>query len=336
MLGIPSTTVTDEPTLIFDSTRAFNHLRSQVNIGPRIPGTSGIEEARAYMEGELQKQDWIVEREPFIPNESWNSKGIEVTNLVARPNWYDTSGEKSFVYLAAHYDTRRLADQEQDAQKQKQPVPGANDGASGTAILLELARVIRQHDIRGVRFVFFDAEDQGGIEGWPWIVGSTYHAEHLSDPKQVQAFILVDMVGDEDPQFYWEGNSDASLREQIWTIAAELGYQDAFIPSLKYTMLDDHVPFKDKGIPVVDIIDFDYPYWHTTSDNLDHVSASTLEMVGKTVESWLLANKLANGSVSIATTPGSTVTPYFVLGMGVIFAVLLVTLQVVKKRRKSW
>jgi Zn-dependent M28 family amino/carboxypeptidase len=142
-----------------------------------------------------------------------------------------------------------------------------------------------------VWLTFFDAEDDGDLGGWDWIVGSRQFAQFVNRQRAAgidfQAMALVDMVADSDQQFYWEGNSDPPLREKIWATAAELGYGQEFIPSVKYTMIDDHIPFRDLGIPSVDIIDFDYPYWHTTQDTLDKISADSLERIGRTLEVWL-------------------------------------------------
>ena len=125
----------------------------------------------------------------------------------------------------------------------------------------------------------------GGLDGWDWIVGSTYMAQHLDvEPKWM---ILVDMVGDTNQQFYLEGNSDPALSAKIWTTAANLGYGQHFLPLPRYTMEDDHIPFRNRGIPAVDIIDFDYPYWHTMADTADKVSADSLERVGRTLAAFL-------------------------------------------------
>jgi len=129
---------------------------------------------------------------------------------------------------------------------------------------------------------FFDAEDNGGIEGWDWIVGSTYMADTLS--VQPQAMILVDMIGDADQQIYFDANSDRALSQKVWAIAAELGYGADFIAEVRWRMIDDHIPFARLGIPAIDIIDFQYPYWHTTADTADKVSAESLERVGQTLE----------------------------------------------------
>jgi glutaminyl-peptide cyclotransferase len=123
------------------------------------------------------------------------------------------------------------------------------------------------------------------MPGWEWIVGSTYMAENLD--VEVEAMVLVDMIGDADQQLYYEGYSDAALRAVLWEVAAGLGYGDVFIPEVRHFMLDDHRPFLDRGIPAVDIIDFDYPYWHTVEDTADKAAPESLERVGRTLEVWL-------------------------------------------------
>jgi Zn-dependent M28 family amino/carboxypeptidase len=166
-------------------------------------------------------------------------------------------------------------------------VPGANDGASGVAVLLELARVL-PHDLEGqIWLVMFDAEDNGHLEGWDWILGSSAFAESLAEVPD--GVVVVDMIGDADLQIYLEINSDKSLRTDIWEQAASLGHADVFINEEKFSMLDDHSPFLRLGIPAVDIIDFDYPYWHTLSDTPNKVSADSLQIVGETLLAWLLS-----------------------------------------------
>ncbi|HNB50760.1 MAG TPA: M28 family peptidase, partial [Anaerolineales bacterium] len=171
------------------------------------------------------------------------------------------------------------------------PVPGANDGASGVAVLLELARVLPPDLDKNVWLVFFDAEDDGRIEGKEWIMGSTFFVEQLTADKTAplpDAAVIVDMIGDADLNVYLEMNSDLALSEEIWGVAASLGYAEAIIPDPRYRMLDDHIPFKNAGIPVVDMIDFDYPYWHTVADTADKVSPQSLKIIGDTLLKWLL------------------------------------------------
>jgi glutaminyl-peptide cyclotransferase len=155
-------------------------------------------------------------------------------------------------------------------------------------VLLELARTLNLQDIdHEIWLAFFDAEDNGQLDGWDWIAGSRYMAANLNLSPLPQAMILVDMVGDADQQIYFDTNSDRVLSAQLWTVAAQLGYGQHFIPLPRYAMLDDHTPFAELGIPAVDIIDFDYPYWHTTHDTADKLSAASLARVGRTLESYL-------------------------------------------------
>jgi Zn-dependent M28 family amino/carboxypeptidase len=154
------------------------------------------------------------------------------------------------------------------------------------AVLLELARSL-PGDTVPVWLVFFDAEDNGRIEGWDWILGSRAFVEEV--PIDPRAVVIVDMVGDADPNIHLEKNSDPQIRAEIWGTAASLGYGSVFIDNEKYSMLDDHTPFLEAGLPAVDIIDFDYPYWHTTADTADKVSAESLHTVGDTLWHWIVS-----------------------------------------------
>jgi Zn-dependent M28 family amino/carboxypeptidase len=133
--------------------------------------------------------------------------------------------------------------------------------------------------------VFFDSEDQGNLPGWDWILGSTVYAESLQVTPE--AVVVIDMIGDADLNIYREVSSDATLKNEIWQTAADLGYSKQFINVEKYSMEDDHTPFLKKGIHAIDIIDFDYPYWHTTADTEDKVSSTSLQIVGNVLLTWL-------------------------------------------------
>ncbi len=274
LLGIHPETV---PTA-FSGDQAFAHVSAQMSFGPRVTGSAANRAAGDYIATQLTKYGWETEFQSFTYRET------PVRSIIARAH----RGAGPIIILGAHYDSRRKADQ--DKVSPDQPVPGANDGASGVAVLLELARVLNlKKTPYEVWLAFFDAEDDGGLDGWDWIVGSTYMAEHLAATPQ--AMILVDMVGDSDQQFYIDRNSDAALSGQIWAIGAGLGYGAVFIPQPRWAMLDDHIPFVRRGIPAVDIIDFDYgpgnSYWHTTADTLDKVSPVSLERVGRTLVAFL-------------------------------------------------
>jgi glutaminyl-peptide cyclotransferase len=258
----------------FDGERAYRDVLAQTEFGPRITGTEGNRNCAEYIAEQLRRAGWSVEIQNFT------YRGIHAQNLIGRAN----VGKGPIIILGAHYDTRRWADR--DPAHSRDPVPGANDGASGVAVLLELARVVNLDKVRHeIWLAFFDAEDDGGIEGWDWIVGSTYMANSLS--VRPQEMILVDMIGDTEQDIYFDGNSNPELSQRVWQVAAELGYGDHFIPRVKYTMIDDHIPFAKRGIPSIDIIDFDYPYWHTVADTADKVSPDSLKRVGNTLQVFL-------------------------------------------------
>lgn len=266
------TEVLDRP---FDGQNAFVYLEKQMAFGPRWPGSEGHAEVGDYIADSLDALGWEVEEQRFP------YFNIEGRNIIGRAN----QGQGEVIILGAHYDTRRVADRSPGSSA---PVPGAVDGASGVAVLLELAQTLNLDEIQHeVWLAFFDVEDNGsgGMPGFDWIVGSSYMARNLTVTPQ--AMVLVDMIGDADQQLYYEGNSDSELQATLWEIAAELGYGNYFIPQLKYTLIDDHLPFAQAGIPAVDIIDFDYPYWHTVDDTADKASPESLMRVGRMLEVWL-------------------------------------------------
>jgi len=258
----------------FDGERALADVQAQVNLGPRIPGTEGHTRFQEWLTMEMESNGWTVEIQ------SAEQGGHPVENIVAR-----RGPEQPEILLGAHYDSRILADNDPDPALRTQPVPGANDGASGVAVLLELARSLPD-DSLPVWLVFFDSEDNGRIGDWDWILGS--RAFVAQNPVRPRAVVIVDMVGDADLNLYWEVNSDSALKAKIWQVAEEQGYRSVFIPQAKHSMLDDHTPFLEAGLPAVDIIDFDYPYWHTTQDTPDKVSAASLNAVGATLRAWII------------------------------------------------
>jgi glutaminyl-peptide cyclotransferase len=258
----------------FDGERAYQYALDQCEIGPRPPGTEAGWATGDYIIDRLLELGWEVVTEEF------EYQGVQLRNVIGK------RGQGPVVILGAHYDTRPVADRDPDPENLSRPIIGGNDGASGVAVLLELADVLSQYELENeVWLAFFDGEDSGHLEGWPFCVGSAYMAKHLTvDPNWV---IVVDMVGDADQQLYYEGSSDQALRERLWDIAADLGYE-TFVPEVRYSIFDDHAPFLSEGIPAVDIIDFDYPYWHTIEDTCEKVSAESLERVGRVLEELLV------------------------------------------------
>jgi glutaminyl-peptide cyclotransferase len=259
----------------FDPEQAYQLVERQLAFGPRIPGSNAIRETRAWIEGELIDYGWKAESQCF------EHEGIPLCNILAWPS--EHSASKPYVLLSAHYDTRRFADS--DPISPGDPVPGANDGASGVAVLLELARVLEPGKLSfDIELAFFDGEDQGRLDGWDWSVGASYMAANLK--HNPDAVVVVDMVGDRDLQIYIENNSDRKLAEEIWSIAAKYGFS-GFIPESKHSIIDDHLPFVQLSIPAVDVIDIEYAAWHTTADTVDQISAESLYQVGRTLQLWL-------------------------------------------------
>jgi glutaminyl-peptide cyclotransferase len=266
-----------QPTTVsstFDGQHAYADVQTQVAFGSRVPGTEGHAKALEWIRTELDSSGWQVEIQ------SSEALGHPVKNIVAK-----RSDQPPQFIIGAHYDTRMFADQDPDPAQHTAYVPGANDGASGVAVLLGLARSLPKDTIP-IWLVFFDTEDNGNIEGWDWILGSREFVKN--NPIQPRAAIVVDMIGDADLNVYKERNSNPELTNAIWAAAKELGYDSKFIPEYKYSMIDDHTPFLQAGIPAVDLIDFDYPYWHTVQDTPDKVSAESLQAVGETLRTWVM------------------------------------------------
>jgi glutaminyl-peptide cyclotransferase len=259
----------------FDQIRAYQDVINQTELGARIPGSKAHEEVIDYIRKELTIAGWDVEIQESVALDQ------PIKNIVAR-----RGQSENWVILGAHYDSRFVADADSDPDKRSQPVIGANDGASGVAVLLEIARTLPKNLDKEIWLVFFDAEDQGNIPGWNWILGSKEFVRTLEGKPD--AVVVVDMIGDVDLNIYREKSSNQILVDSIWSVAKELGFENSFFGSEKFNMLDDHTPFLDAGIQAMVIIDFDYPYWHTTEDTADKVSPESLGIVGKTLSAWLL------------------------------------------------
>ncbi len=270
----PTTRTTTAEQLKFDGEQAYQYVLAQEAFGPRPTGSQAGWATGDYIIQQLKGLGWTVETQEFV------FQGVRGRNIIAK------AGQGPLVIIGAHYDTRPVADQDPDPANREQPILGANDGGSGVAVLLELARVLDRKALnRLVWLAFFDAEDRGRLNGWPFSVGAREMAQKLI--VRPQAVVVVDMVGDADQNIYYEHNSDPDLSAELWAIAADLGYGDSIISQPKHTIIDDHLPFVEQGIPSVDIIDFDYPYWHTLEDTADKVSPTSLERVGQTLEVWL-------------------------------------------------
>ena len=275
---IPTPAPTATPLVAqFSGEVAYAHVLTQTGFGARPTGSDASLRTAEFIGSSLRAEMWEVRTEEFT------YRGVAGRNVIA------VKGEGPVVILGAHYDTRRRADRDQAPESRTEPVMGANDGASGVAVLLELGRVL---DVaatgKQVWLVFFDAEDNGGLDGWEFIAGSQFMAGHLEIVPEF--VVIVDMIGDADQQIFKEQNSTTELQDRVWAVAEALGYDSYFIPEFKYSLLDDHTPFLQRGIPAIDIIDFDYPYWHTTQDTADKVAPASLERVGRVLQTLLEGN----------------------------------------------
>lgn len=275
-------------TLIFDGESAYAYLTGQCDFGPRPPGSENLSLCRTYIVETLESFNWTVTIQSFTYKET------ECANIIA--TWNGTA--ISPIILGAHYDTRPNATSDSPSN-QSHPILGANDGASGTAILMELARVLPTSERSKVEMVFFDAEDSGGLNGWEWIRGATYYVSQLTTTRKssIEAMILVDMVGDTDLHLPKESSSTDSLQNVIWSIAADLGYGSTFVNSSGGSIIDDHRPFLEAGIAAVDIIQIPFPStWHTLEDTPDNCSPTSLEKVGRVLEVFVVDYDSENGS----------------------------------------
>lgn len=277
----------------FDATRAFEDLETQVAFGPRIPGSEGHALQLAWLESRLLELADTVFLEPF---EHVTEEGHELslTNIVAR----FASDDGGRILLLTHWDTRPRADRSPDEADRDLPVPGANDGASGTAVLLELARMFKvQPPPGGVDLLFSDGEDYGPSTA-DMFLGARHYVTTLSGEDSPAFAILLDMVGDADPRFPMETYSverAPQVVQRVWSIAADLGYRRYFPMDESVRVVDDHLQLNDAGIPTIDLIDFDYGpgnrFWHTLRDTPENTSPQTLLMVGDVVAEVVYRNR---------------------------------------------
>lgn len=276
------------PKPSFSGERAFRYLKMQCDFGPRAPGSEGHQKCGDFLVEELKKYaDSVWEQAFDYTDREDTSRVYRGRNIIASFNLKPPNNYR--VLLCAHWDTRPYADKDADPANRRLPVPGANDGASGVAALLEMARILKQHPLDfGVDIILFDLEDLGAYNAslYPdslnqFCIGSEHFAG--SQPEYRPRYgILLDMVGDKSLIIKKEGYSVAnagSVVNKVWAAARKTG-ASAFVEEEGELLQDDHVPFLKRGIPVIDLIDFDYPYWHTIQDTPDKCSAESLQQVG--------------------------------------------------------
>ncbi|MDH3206673.1 MAG: M28 family peptidase [Gemmatimonadota bacterium] len=270
----------------FDGAAALELVRTQVAFGPRVPGTEGHQLQLDWMVARLRELSPEVAVDTFS-HVTASGDSLRLFNVTARFRPEATRR----ILLLAHWDTRPRSDQAAEIERQSIPVPGANDGASGTAVLLELAGLFAgAAPPMGVDLLFVDGEDYGpGVEDM--FLGAQRYASRLDDlPTRPVYGLLLDMVGDAEPNFLVEEYSAQAASvvvQKVWRAAERLGYQDYFPNRVGDRIVDDHMPLIDAGLPTANLIDFVYGpgnrYWHTPEDTPDRLSAATLEMVGEVV-----------------------------------------------------
>jgi hypothetical protein len=269
----------------FSGNSALALVDTQLAFGPRIPGTAGHAAQLEWMREWLEAAADSLEVQEFTHTHSSTGEILALTNLLAR---FRPETERRILFLA-HWDTRPTSDAADTPERRAIPVPGANDGASGTAVLLHVAEILGETapDV-GVDLLLVDGEDFGPTTA-DMFLGARHFARDIPVPRPVYG-VLLDMVGDATPYFPVEGFS-ASLAPQIaqrvWNVAHALGYAPYFPLQPGQRISDDHIPLNQAGLATVNIIDFDYgpgnAYWHTPEDDLENVRAETLRMVGEVV-----------------------------------------------------
>ncbi|MEL0313007.1 MAG: M28 family peptidase [Candidatus Poseidoniales archaeon] len=344
----PSVVCSTIDELQFNGTHANASIAWQVGLGPRIPGSNASGEFRSTITADLESLGYEVS------NKTHERYGMELTNLFAR--WPSNSSSDGQLVLSAHYDSRNVADQDENESNQSLPVPGANDAASGVAVLLELARHIPHMNLEYDVVLFFnDAEDQQpkytlGAEAW---------AENMTEDEinATHAFVLLDMVGDADLQLHDIAPGNATLKSRVVELGTSLGLVngttsctgEAGLDVIRYEttvyVLDDHVHAHNLGIPAIDLMDTSFgapkpytfgSYWHTMEDTPDKVSAESLAKVGRLVELGLRTDAFVDinpttditdeGNTTSADQPdeGEASTPNRNTGLTIMAAVGLV------------
>ena len=274
----------------FNRDSAYQFVAHQVSFGPRNPGSTGHEACKNWIIGKLRDYGVEVTEQDFQAS-LYNGEVHDATNIIGKIN----PDQQNRIALAAHWDTRHLADQDPNSTSQNDPIIGADDGGSGVAALIEIARVMADHPVDiGVDLIFFDAEDQGESGGGrndTWCLGAQYWARNLSNRNRPKYGILLDMIGAKGATFSKEGASlyyARSVVEKVWNLAGSMGYGHYFVNNSIGQLVDDHVFVNQiAGLPMIDIIYWSRgsfgPHWHTHDDDLDVIDKNVLGAVGQVV-----------------------------------------------------
>lgn len=281
----------------FNADSAYNYVKKQLEFGPRVPGSEAHAQCAEWFIDFFNENADTVYVQDFRTR-LYNGKSIDGKNIIASFN----PEAKKRILLAAHWDSRPFADHDPDRTKWNTPIDGANDGASGVGVLMEVARALKENPINtGIDIILFDLEDYGApqylnlMTNDDWALGSQYWSKNPHVYNYSAYFgILLDMVGASNPRFpkeYYSQQLAPSLSNEIWRMARELGYDQYFINEIGHPINDDHIYVNvNANIPMIDLIHLEdndnssfYPYWHTLNDNIDQIDPNTLGMVGNVV-----------------------------------------------------
>jgi len=282
----------------FNADSAYSFVAKQVNFGPRVPNTPSHRNCGDYIIRSMENSGWKVTVQPFT-SVAYDGTKMDLRNIIASLN----PDAKKRIVIAAHWDTRHVADA--DTSRKKEPIPGANDGGSGVGVLMELARAINQDSSKptiGIDLVFFDGEDHGQPDdsGFPekentWCLGSQYWSKNFHTPGYSAYYgILLDMVGGKNAKFAMDGTSmnyAPDIVRKVWDIGNRVGYSSYFVYTKSDAFIDDHYYVNQMArIPMIDIIEYDNSdgvyfnnHWHTHADNLENIDRNSLKAVGQTL-----------------------------------------------------
>lgn len=288
----------------FDADSAYSFVAAQLDFGPRVPGSEGHRKCGEYIVTKMSAQaDTVITQKTTVT--AFTGARLPITNILARFN----PDAQERILILAHWDTRPWADADRNEQNHNKPIPGANDGGSGVAVMMELSRHIKGLMLSiGVDLLFVDAEDHGDSDGFgdtssTWCLGTQYFAEHLPyTPESMPKYgICLDMVGGTGAVFhrdYVSNQAAGNVVDRVWSVAAVSGYGDRFINELGGSIVDDHLFINRAGIPCIDIVEHNsratgtFPAsWHTMADNLDNIDHTSLKAVGQTILNLLYSER---------------------------------------------
>lgn len=304
--SMPSSTPEVEATELhaFDADSAYSYVKAQVDMGPRVPGTEAHDRCAKYLAQKLEEfgADSIIMQQGTVT--AFDGTKLPITNISARFN--SAKPDAKSIVLLAHYDTRPWADEDPDPDNRNTPIDGANDGASGVGVLLEVARQIGlERPGVNVEIFFTDAEDYGSSDGMSedsWCLGTQYYLDSNPYSDGAPAYgVLLDMVGGKGATFYREQFSELyakPINDKVWAQAKRAGLSSRFVDRIGGAITDDHLHFIKSRIPVIDIIEMNNvatgsfpPYWHTLGDNMDNIDRGTLGDVGSVVTNLIYSEK---------------------------------------------